>query len=273
MLQLFHLLRPLVACLRVERDAWHFNLTEPSPRLAKTSAPSFGCRSEQLLPSAATGQCQQIMRNNTNNDSGLVSLLKESPAFVFAVAVALLRHAEAVLSLSADASRIATQVQLVLLAASDFGALLHAHCGSNDASQESETLGVSATSRDQGRRPPVVISSAAFRQVLHALLSLLGGIVVKHSKQICASLALTTAAAEIFSRCGRHAPLPSGSKMAVQAIASAAIAALKQPASSFPSGELAAFSHGLSHKQRLGGAEELRKLALALEALQFVELK
>lgn len=199
--------------------------------------------------------------------SGILGLLKEAPAFIFAVAVGLLRHAQAVANLPVDVPRTAAQVQLLLLATSDFAVLLQGHCRSVEASQ-----GIGNGGDPRRSLPTLVRASSSFRNVLRELLFLFSSIVVRHSGQICSSLALLAAAAEVFSHCGRQVSLPSGSKKAMEAFAPAAIAALRQPSSAHLSRK--GFSQEIGWQgQRMGGAEDLQRLAAALEALKFVELK
>lgn len=268
LLQLFHLLRPLAAAARAEMEApGEVESNDSAPLLPGTVSVPLKEPKQYELPGATMRQ-QKAVRGSSRRGSGFVNLLREAPAFLFASAAGLLRHAQATSNLPADAPRTAAQVQLLLLAASDFAALLHAHCWSVEALQ------------DTGRAPgppartqvPAVTGSADFRRVLQDLLSVFSSIVVRHSAQICGSLALLAAAAEVLSRCGRQVPLPSGSRRAMEAFAPAAIAALRQPASYHlsnrrPSQETAIQRHSG------GGAEELKRLATALEALKFVELK
>ncbi|OEH76857.1 hypothetical protein cyc_00263 [Cyclospora cayetanensis] len=230
LLQLFHLLRPLAAAARVEMES-----------------------AEQL-------------EGKTPLPAVLV-ILREAPAFLFAVTAALLRHARVIADLPPEAPRTAGQVQLLLLAASDFAALLHAHCRWTGGA-----VGDYATPR---QRASLVTESSDFRRALHQLLSLVNGIVLRHASQVCGSLSLLAAAAEILSRCGRQVPPPKGTMKAVEAFASAAIAALRQPAAYHAATQTGDSSSDPSGKDQLrtGGPEELRRLATALEALKFVELQ
>ncbi|KAL8450366.1 hypothetical protein Emag_003212 [Eimeria magna] len=217
------------------------------------------------------GRQQQPTRGSTSSSRssrGGLRLLEEAQAFIFAVAVGLLQHAKAVATLPPDTPRTAAQVQLLFLASSDFALLLHAHCLPAGGMQGAH----SSPLKSERPQSTCVTATAGFRRVLQELLALLSSLAVRHAKQICGSLSLLAAAAEIFSRCGRCTPLPPGSRQAMQGLAPAAIAALRQPASShsWRSNLTEASSF---HAQKARSAEEVRRLAAALEALKFVELK
>ena len=271
LLQLFHLLRPLAATARTglaesevldseKGDLDHF---DDSLRSA-----AGACDPSTLHSPTAVQQLADP--TNSSCGSSMLRLLQGAGAFLFAVAAALLRHAQSISALPSDSPRTAAQLQLLLLASSDFATLLHAHCSFTAA-------GAAATqekAQGAGNFPKisVVTASAEFRCVLQELLSIFSSLVVRHAPQIRESLALLAAAAEALSLCGRYVPLPSGSKKALEAFASAAIAALRQP-TPYQAGQRGAPGTPSSQVQRGGGAEELRRLATALEALKFVQLK
>ncbi|KAL8436016.1 hypothetical protein ACSSS7_002061 [Eimeria intestinalis] len=272
--QLFHLLRPLAASVRSELEA---------SRKTDGEAPSVVSHGEALPASSYQRHIAQHHEtqpshwqqrpmggsgSSSGSSSGCLRLLGEAQAFIFAVAVGLLQHAQAISTLPLDTPRTAAQVQLLFLASSDFALLLHAHCLPADRMQGAQR----SLLRAERSQSTCVTASAGFRRVLQELLTLLSGLAVRHAKQICGLLSLLAAAAEIFSRCGRCVPLPPGSRQAMRAFAPAAIAALRQPASSH---SWRNNSHGAFpfHPQKAGGAEEVKRLAAALEALKFVELK
>ncbi|CDI79157.1 hypothetical protein, conserved [Eimeria praecox] len=270
LLQLFHLLRPLAAAGRAgaeESEALESEkgnagpLEESLPSAASASDPS-------KLQTPMTGQ-QLLDRANNSYSSSLLRLFQGAAAFLFAVAAALLRHAQSIAALPADSPRTAAQLQLLLLASSDFATLLHAHCGFTPAgaarAEEGEAQGAASTI-------PVVTASADFQRVMQELLSVFSSLVVRHAPQIRDSLALLAAAAETLSLCGRYVPLPKGSKKALESFASAAITALRQPPP-YQTGQRGSLATPSPHAQRGGGAEELRRLATAVEALKFVQLK
>ncbi|KAL8275332.1 hypothetical protein Esti_000781 [Eimeria stiedai] len=275
--QLFHLLRPLAASVRSELEASEkmqgkaYSMLSHAEGLPASSQKHIA-HHQQSHPAGWQQQATRVSsssRGRGSSNSGCLRLLEEAQAFIFAVAVGLLQHAQAVSTLPPDTPRTAAQVQLLFLASSDLALLLHAHCLPADRMQGAPSSPLKAEGRPQST---CVTASAGFRRVLQELLAQLSGLAVRYAKQICGSLPLLAAAAEIFSRCGRCMPLPTGSRQAMQAFAPAAIAALRQPASSHPwrSNSPGASS---SHAQKAGGAEEIRRLAEALEALKFVELK
>ncbi|KAL8429269.1 hypothetical protein Efla_005546 [Eimeria flavescens] len=264
LLQLFHLLRPLAAAARSELDSAGRDALKASSSVSAEAA-AAAARDQTQPPAAAGWQSQAGRGADSSSSSGCLSMIRKAQAFVFAVAAGLLRHAQAIASLPPETPRTAAQVQLLLLAASDFAVLLHAHCQPPDGPPAAQALPASGASR------AVVTGAAGFRYVLQELLSLLSNIALRNSKQICSSLALLAATAEVFSGCGRCGPLPPGSRKAMQAFAPAAIAALRQPASPQLSWKSPPSQEG--GLQKIGGGDELRRLAAALEALKFVELK
>ncbi|XP_026194391.1 uncharacterized protein LOC34617464 [Cyclospora cayetanensis] len=271
LLQLFHLLRPLAAAARVEMEsAEQLEGKTPLPvKQAQGAAETQAVvqQQQEVCPLAGNGSASSTRSSSSSHSEAVLVILREAPAFLFAVTAALLRHARVIADLPPEAPRTAGQVQLLLLAASDFAALLHAHCRWTGGA-----VGDYATPR---QRASLVTESSDFRRALHQLLSLVNGIVLRHASQVCGSLSLLAAAAEILSRCGRQVPPPKGTMKAVEAFASAAIAALRQPAAYHAATQTGDSSSDPSGKDQLrtGGPEELRRLATALEALKFVELQ
>ncbi|CDJ30377.1 LOW QUALITY PROTEIN: uncharacterized protein EMH_0057590 [Eimeria mitis] len=266
MLQLFHLLRPLAAVARAGPEASDSESGDRD-RLSDPLVSAAGDRGSTSLQEAMAEQQLIDPNKSSSSNSSVFRLLHEADAFLFAVAAALLRLAQNISALPVDSPRTAAQIQLLLLASSDFATLLHAHCCSTGA-------GAAATEGEKAAapNPSGVTASAEFRLVMQELLSIFSRLVVRHAPQIQESLALLAAAAETLSLCGRHVTLPSGSKKALEAFASAAIAALRQPPQHHAA-QRGAPSSPASPPQRGGGPEELRRLATALEALKFVELK
>lgn len=271
LLQLFHLLRPLAAAVRAIPDESELMISETENRdPVDVSPPPAGGACDPSTVEAPT--TEQVVGPKTGRHStSILRLLHGAPAFLFAVTAALLRHAQSIAALPADSPRTAAQVQLLLLAASDFATLLHAHCrftAAGAAEIEAEK------DRGAGAAPRIsaVTTSVEFRGVLQELLSIFSNLVVRHASQIRDSLALLAAAAQILSLCGRYVPLPAGSKKALEAFAPAAMAALRQPPP-YQAGPGRFSGTSSPQPQRGGGAEELRRLATALEALKFVQLK
>lgn len=268
LLQLFHLLRPLAASARAAM--------EDSEQVTKENVENVGVKGFDTSPTLSNdfklsklppAEAGHQYAGQSNSNSSILRLLRGAPTFLFAAAAALLRHSQIIEGLPVDSPKTAAQVQLLLLATSDFAALLHAHCHSSD--------GFSEGLMDQSTPAahiPLMTASREFRHVVQELLSIFSEIVVRHGEQICDSLPLLAAAAEVLSRCGRQVSLPPGSKKAVESFASAAIAALRQPAS-YDGSTRESCSDTAAQGQTWGGTEGLKRLAIALEALKFVELK